>query len=60
MRPAEEERGWVKKYGAHDVRPPASVRFLKTFPLKSVRKWGRWLPSAVSFSGKPVTIPYFV
>ena len=21
MRPAEEERGWVKKYGAHDVRP---------------------------------------
>ena len=25
MRPAEEERGWVKKYGAHIVRP-ASAR----------------------------------
>ena len=24
MRPAEEERGWVKKYGAHDVRPASS------------------------------------
>ena len=24
MRPAEEERGWVKKYGAHIVRPASS------------------------------------
>ena len=24
MRPAEEERGWVKKYGAHIVRPARS------------------------------------
>lgn len=24
MRPAEEEQGWVKKYGAHIVRPASS------------------------------------
>ena len=24
MRPAEEEQGWVKKYGAHIVRPARS------------------------------------